>query len=131
MVTENAAAGKREGRVLCAACRGIETLVSAGQSRRAWGGIEGIVRRGADGVGTLGATPAWCCRTCRGVRVAEVIPREALSNVRLSEAVAAVLSAPQCEIEVQRHAERLQDQHPVGVACQAIEALLMTGREDR
>jgi hypothetical protein len=62
--------------------------------------------------------------------VAEVIPREALSNVRLSEAVAAVLS-PQCEIEVQRHAERLQDQHPVGVACQAIEALLMTGREDR
>jgi hypothetical protein len=63
--------------------------------------------------------------------VAEFIPRQALSNVRLSEAVAAILSAPPYEIEMQRHAERLQDQHPVGVACQAIEVLLMTGRGDR
>jgi UDP:flavonoid glycosyltransferase YjiC (YdhE family) len=56
--------------------------------------------------------------------VAKVIPREVLSDVRLSEAVAAVLSAPQYQIEAQRHAQRLQGQHPVDVACQAIEALL-------
>jgi UDP:flavonoid glycosyltransferase YjiC (YdhE family) len=56
--------------------------------------------------------------------VAQVIPREALSDVRLSEAVAAVLRAPQYQSEAQRHAQRLQGQHPVDVACQAIEALL-------
>jgi MGT family glycosyltransferase len=56
--------------------------------------------------------------------VAKVIPREVLSDVRLSEAVATVLSAPQYQIEAQRHAQRLQSQHPVDVACQAIEALL-------
>ena len=56
--------------------------------------------------------------------VAKVIPREALSDVRLSEAIAAVLSTPQYQSEVQRHAARLQGQNPAGVACQAIEALL-------
>ena len=56
--------------------------------------------------------------------VAKVIPREALSDVRLSEAIAAVLRTPQYQNEVQRHAARLQGQNPVGVACQAIEALL-------
>jgi MGT family glycosyltransferase len=56
--------------------------------------------------------------------VAKVIPREALSDVRLSEAIAAVLRTPQYQSEVQRHAARLQGQNPVGVACQAIEALL-------
>jgi UDP:flavonoid glycosyltransferase YjiC (YdhE family) len=56
--------------------------------------------------------------------VAKVIPREGLSDVRFADAVAAVLSAPQYRSEVQRHAQRLQGQNPVGVACQAIEALL-------
>ena len=56
--------------------------------------------------------------------VAKVIPREALSDVRLSEAIAAVLSTPQYQSEVQCHAARLQGQNPAGVACQAIEALL-------
>jgi UDP:flavonoid glycosyltransferase YjiC (YdhE family) len=56
--------------------------------------------------------------------MAKVIPREALSDVRLSEAIAAVLRTPQYQSEVQRHAARLQGQNPVGVACQAIEALL-------
>ena len=56
--------------------------------------------------------------------VAKVIPREALSAGRLAEAVAAVLSTPQYQSEGQRHAARLQSQHPVDVACQAIEALL-------
>jgi hypothetical protein len=46
------------------------------------------------------------------------------SDVRLSNAFAAALSAPQYRIEAQRHARRLQGQHPVDVACQAIEALL-------
>ena len=56
--------------------------------------------------------------------MAEVIPREALSDVRLSEAVANVLGAPQYQVEAQRHAQRLQGQNPVDVACQAIEAFL-------
>lgn len=56
--------------------------------------------------------------------VAEVIPRDALSAVRLSEAVETVLNTPQYQVVVQRHAERLRDQNPVSVACQAIEALL-------
>jgi MGT family glycosyltransferase len=56
--------------------------------------------------------------------VAEVIPREALSDVLLSKAVATVLGAPRYQMEAQRHARRLQGQNPVDVACQAIEALL-------
>ena len=56
--------------------------------------------------------------------VATVIPREGLSEVRLAEAVTAVLGTPQYRVEVQRHSKRLQSQNPVGVACQAIETLL-------
>ena len=56
--------------------------------------------------------------------VARVIAREALSDVRLSEAVATVLGTPQYQIEARRHAQRLQGQNPVDVACQAIEARL-------
>jgi UDP:flavonoid glycosyltransferase YjiC (YdhE family) len=56
--------------------------------------------------------------------VAEVIPREGLSDTGLSRAVATVLAAPQYQIEAQRHAQRLQRQNAVGIACQAIETLL-------
>ena len=56
--------------------------------------------------------------------VAKVIPREALSDARLSEAVASVLRMPQYQVEVRRHSDRLQGQNAVGVACEAIEALL-------
>ena len=56
--------------------------------------------------------------------VAEVIPREALSDSRLSDAVVAVLTGPQYQLEAQRHAERLRGRNPVGMACEVIEAFL-------
>ena len=56
--------------------------------------------------------------------VAEVISRQALSDIRLSETVTRVLQEPRYRVEVQRHAERLHGQDPVGVACKYIEELL-------
>src|SRR5262245_59197394 len=56
--------------------------------------------------------------------VAKVIAREALSDVGVSEAVTTVLGAPKHQIEARRHAQRLQGQNPVDVACQAIESEL-------
>lgn len=56
--------------------------------------------------------------------VAEVIPREALSDSRLSDAVVAVLTRSQYQLEAQRHAERLRGRNPVGMACEVLEAFL-------
>ena len=56
--------------------------------------------------------------------VAEVIQPEGLSDVRVSSAVARVLTAPQYQMQAQRHAQRLQSQNPVNIACEAIETLL-------
>jgi len=44
--------------------------------------------------------------------------------VRVSSAVARVLTAPQYQMQAQRHAQRLQSQNPVNIACEAIETLL-------
>jgi len=60
----------------------------------------------------------------KALGVAEVISRDALSEARLAKAVEAVLASPQYQIGAQRHAQRLRNQNPVGLACQAIEALL-------
>jgi UDP:flavonoid glycosyltransferase YjiC (YdhE family) len=60
----------------------------------------------------------------KALGVAEVVPREALSERRLSDAMAAVMGTPRYRLVAQRHSHRLQSQDPVGVACQAIEALL-------
>ena len=72
----------------------------------------------------LGRDQPGVAARAKALGVAEVIPREALSDARLAKAVAAVLASPQYQIGAQRHAQRLRNQNPVGLACQAIEALL-------
>src|SRR5262245_21356395 len=72
----------------------------------------------------LGRDQPGVAARAKALGVAEVIPREALSDARLAKAVEAVLASPQYQIRAQRHAQRLRKQNPVGLACQAIEALL-------
>ncbi len=55
------------------------------------------------------------------VGTAEVVPREALTEKRLAEAIAKVLETPSYRHEAVRFAERLQAQDTIGTACDLIE----------
>jgi UDP:flavonoid glycosyltransferase YjiC (YdhE family) len=72
----------------------------------------------------LGRDQPGVAARAKALGVAEVIPRETLSDVGLSRAVATVLAAPQYQTKAQRHAQRLQGQDSIGLACRAIETAL-------
>lgn len=72
----------------------------------------------------LGRDQPGVAARAKALGVADVIPPEGLSDVRLSSAVATVLALPQYRVAAQRHAQRLQRQNAAGIACQAIETLL-------
>jgi len=72
----------------------------------------------------LGRDQPGVAARAKALGVAEVIQPEGLSDVRVSSAVAIVLTAPQYQMQAQRHAQRLQSQNPVNTACEAIETLL-------
>ena len=72
----------------------------------------------------LGRDQPGVAARAKALGVAEVIQPEGLSDVRVSSAAATVLTAPQYQMQAQRHAQRLQSQNPVNVACEAIETLL-------
>jgi hypothetical protein len=58
------------------------------------------------------------------VGVAEVVPREALTEERLAVAIERVLETPRYRQEAARFAERLQTQDAIGTACDRIEEYL-------
>ncbi len=58
------------------------------------------------------------------VGVAEVVPREALTEDRLAAAITKVLETPSYRQEAVRFAERLQAQNAIGTACDRIEQYL-------
>ena len=72
----------------------------------------------------LGRDQPGVAARAKALGVAEVIQPEGLSDVRVSSAVAIVLTTPRYQMQAQRHAQRLQSQNPVNVACEAIETLL-------
>ena len=55
------------------------------------------------------------------VGTAEVVPRAALTEERLTQAIAKVLETPKYRQEAVRFAERLQAQDAIGTACGLIE----------
>src|SRR5262249_27403111 len=67
----------------------------------------------------LGRDQPGVAARAKALGVAEVIPPEALSEARLATAVEAVLASPQYRIGTRRHAQRLRNQNPVRLACQA------------